>query len=402
MRVLIADLFSEAGIAGLVAQNIDVTYDAQLNGDSLTEALKNLKPNVLVVRSTKVTKEMIDAGTSIQLIVRAGAGTDTIDVAHAAKRGIYVANCPGKNAHAVAELTMAFVLSIDRRTAEGNALLKEGKWHKAMFINCTGVKGKTIGLIGFGSIAQLVLARAKAFEMEVLVHTRTQVAGLEKKLGFRYVSQDELLAQSDIVSLHTPATPQTKGMVNKEFLSKMKPDALLINTSRGTCVVDDALMAHLEANPDFWVGTDVFSGEPATGKLQDWANAMAQHPRVYGTHHIGASTKQAEDAIGEEACRVIKKFVGEGKVDNENCVNRADKDVNLHKLSIRHLDKVGVLAHCFSVFAKHGWNVQELENIVFKEREACVVNLVFQGESGNREELMAELNANENVLDVQF
>lgn len=218
---------------------------------------------------------MIDAGTSIQLIVRAGAGTDTIDVAYAAKRGIYVANCPGKNAHAVAELAMAFVLSIDRRTAEANALLKEGKWHKAMFINCSGVKGKTLGLIGFGSISQLVLARAKAFEMEILVHTRTQTAGLEKKLGFRYVSLDELLEQSDIVSLHTPATPQTKGMVNKEFLSKMKPDAMLINTSRGTCVVDDDLMAHLEANPNFWVGTDVFNGEPATGKLQDWANAMA-------------------------------------------------------------------------------------------------------------------------------
>ena len=129
---------------------------------------------------------------------------------------------------------------------------------------------------------------------------------------------------------------------------------------------------------------------------------MAQHPRIYGTHHCGASTAQAEGAIGEEACRIIKKFAGEGKIDDANCVNRAAADLNLTKLSIRHLDKVGVLAHCFAVFAKHGWNVQELENIVFKERQACVVNLVFVGECQNHEELVAELKGNADILDVQF
>lgn len=359
-------------------------------------------PSVLVVRSTKVQAEHIDAGKSLQLIVRAGAGFDTIDFTYASKKAIYVANCPGKNAHAVAELTMALILSIDRRTAEGNALFKEGKWHKAMFTKCEGIKGKTIGLIGFGNIAQLVLQRAKAFEMEVLVHTRTQVPGLEKKLGFRYVSIDELLTQSDIVSIHTPNTPQTKGMVNKEFLSKMKPNAVFINTSRGSVVVEDELVAHLEANPDFWVGSDVFANEPAAGKLQDWASPLAGHPRCYGTHHCGASTAQAESAIGEEACRIIKKFVADGVVDIANCVNRAATDKDLTKLSVRHLDKVGALAHCFSVFAKHDWNVQELENIVFKERQAAVVNLVFAGECSNKEELIKELNANPDILDVQF
>ena len=133
---------------------------------------------------------------------------------HASKKGIYVANCPGKNANAVAELTIALILSIDRRTAEGNALLKEGKWNKGMFASCKGVRGRTLGLIGFGNIGQAVAVAANALGMKVLVNTRTVKEGLDKQIGFTYVSQDELLANSDIVSLHTPSTAETKGMVN--------------------------------------------------------------------------------------------------------------------------------------------------------------------------------------------
>lgn len=120
------------------------------------------------------------------MVVRAGAGYDTIDWIHCSKRGIYVTNCPGKNSHAVAELAMGLILSIDRRIAEGVQLLKEGKWKKGMFANCTGIKGRTLGLIGFGNISQLVCERARAFEMNVIVHTRTQKAGLDKKFGFVY------------------------------------------------------------------------------------------------------------------------------------------------------------------------------------------------------------------------
>ncbi len=137
---------------------------------------------------------------------------------------------------------MGFILSIDRRIPEGVQLLREQKWNKGMFANCTGIKGRTLGLIGFGAIAQLVLERAKAFELNVLVHTRTQQPGLEKKLGFQYASSlEDLLKRSDIVSIHTPATAETKNMVNKDFLSHMKPDAILLNTSRGTVVNEEHL-----------------------------------------------------------------------------------------------------------------------------------------------------------------
>ena len=212
--------------------------------------------------------------------------------------------------------------------------------------------------------------------MNVLVHTRTKKDGLDEALGFEYVSLDDLLARSDIVSLHTPSTAETKGLVNKAFLDKIKPDGVLINTARGNVVVDEDLLEKLNQNPDFWVGTDVFNGEP-TVKEVEWSSPLSTHPRVYGTHHCGASTQQAETAIGNEALRVIKKFAQTGEVDLENTVNRAKKDGNLHKLSVRHFDKVGVLLHVLSVFKEHNLNIQEFQNIVFEGREACVANISF-------------------------
>ena len=401
VKVLVADQFSEDGIQELRKSGIEVTYDAGLNGESLTKALGELQPNILVVRSTKVTAADVNAGSRLQLVVRAGAGYDTIDVAHCAKNGVYVANCPGKNSHAVAELTLGLILSIDRRIPEGVQLLREQKWNKGLFSNSTGIKGRTIGLIGFGNIAQLVMDRAKAFEMNVLVFSRSKKEGLEKKLGFQYAdSLQDLLARSDIVSIHTPATPETKDMVNKEFLSHMKKDAVLINTSRGTVVKEADLLEHLEANKSFWFGTDVFNGEPAGTKEIAFTHPLAQHPRVYGSHHIGASTKQSEAAIGEEAVRIIKKYSEQGAVDNENCVNKESDNSKLSKMTIRHFDRVGVLAHTFAVFARFEWNVQELENIVFKGREACVVNIKFTGDLAQLEEALAEIRKNENVIDI--
>lgn len=183
--------------------------------------------------------------------------------------------------------------------------------------------------------------------MNVIVFTRTKHPELEKKLGFYYVDTiDDILAKSDVVSLHTPATTETKGMVNSEFLKKMKKSSLLVNTARGNVIVDDDIFNHLEAEPGFWYATDVYNGEPA-GKEAEFQNKISMHPRVFGHHHVGASTKQAEGAIGDEAVRIIKKFTATGQVDNGNCVNKAQLDATLHSISIRHMDKVGVLAHAF-------------------------------------------------------
>lgn len=181
----------------------------------------------------------------------------------------------------------------------------------------------------------------------------------------------------------------------------MKKDAVLINTARGAVVNDDDLFAHLEEQKNFWYGADVYNGEPA-GKDGPFENQIAKHPRVYGSHHIGASTKQAESAIGDEAVRIVRKFATTGQIDLENTVNRANdsNSKKLHKISIRHYDKVGVLAHVFKIFAEYGFNVQELENIVFKEREACVVNILFDGEVEKLAQAIEQIKLNENVIGV--
>lgn len=209
--------------------------------------MSDLQPSILVVRSTKVTKEIIDADPKLQMIVRAGAGYDTIDVAHCAKRAIYVTNCPGKNAHAVAELALALILAVDRRVAENVQLLKEGKWNKAAYANCSGIKGRTLGVVGLGSIGLLTIERAKAFEMNIIGYSRTLRTDLAKRYGIE-VTDDlgYLLKSSDIVSFHVPGGADTNDWINKDLLSMMKPDAVLVNTSRGSIVNEVELLAHLE------------------------------------------------------------------------------------------------------------------------------------------------------------
>lgn len=279
-------------------------------------------------------------------------------------------------------------------------MLHEGKWHKSMFAKCKGLKGRTVGVIGFGAIAKLVCKAARAMEMNVLVCTRTHHEGDEEKYGMRYCSQEELLAQSDIVSMHCPNTAQTKGMVNAEFLGMMKADAMLLNTSRGSVIDDEALLAKLESCPDFWYGTDVFNGEPSAGQA-DWSNPIAQHKRCYGTHHCGASTAQAESAIGEEALRVIKKFATCGEIDAGNCVNMAPADLKgLKKMSVRYTSKIGVLSKIFECLSMHNVNVNEMQNLVFKDRMAAVANMSVKADETDMAELANQLKGIENVIDV--
>jgi D-3-phosphoglycerate dehydrogenase len=321
MKILIADLFSPEGINELEEAKHEVVFDKSLSGDKLTTALSTHQPDILIVRSTKVQPEHIDAHADLKVIIRAGAGYDTIDVAYASTKGVSVANCPGKNATAVAELTMGLIISIDRRLGENYALQKEGKWRKGMFASCLGLKDRTLGLIGFGNIAQRVAKRALAFEMKVITYNRSgnTIDGVEAASSI-----DDLLANSDIVSLHVPNNKDTKGMVNKDFLGKMKPNGILINTARGAAVVEEDLLEHLNTFDNFWFGTDVLNGEPSE-KECDWEHPLGMHARVYGTHHIGASTKQAEAEIGQESVRICKAFDANKVVDDGNWVNKADQ-----------------------------------------------------------------------------
>src|SRR4051812_38916856 len=175
MRVLVADKFEKSGIDGLAAAGCDVVYEPDLKDDALTEAIRRTRADVLVVRSTQVTGPMLEAG-ALSLVVRAGAGYNTIDVATASRRGIYVSNCPGKNAIAVAELTFALILALDRRIADTVADLRAGRWNKKEYSKARGLFGRTLGLLGFGSIGREVASRAAAFGMPVIVWSRSLAA----------------------------------------------------------------------------------------------------------------------------------------------------------------------------------------------------------------------------------
>jgi D-3-phosphoglycerate dehydrogenase len=376
MRVLIADLFSLSHIESLKAQGFEILYNDKLNGESLQAALSNFDPHVLVVRSTKVQSNHFLVAKSLEAVIRAGSGYDTIDKSFANSRGVFVANCPGKNAVAVAELTFGLILAIDRRLISNDIDLKQKKWNKGEFSSCKGLKGRTLGIIGYGNIGHEMATRALAFDMNVLVFSRTKPNPQDSRVKVAE-SLDELLATSDIVTLHLPPTSATKEMVNVDFLKKMKKDAVLINTSRGSLVVEKHLINHLNENPEFYCGTDVFLNEPAE-KKGGFTNELGLHPQVIGTHHIGASTKQAEDAIGQEAYRMLIEYQKTGVMPN--CVNMGS-GLKTNVLTMKYTNTTGFHDELNSLFLKLKIKSLESKTEVFEGGNTglCVMKMEDTG-----------------------
>jgi D-3-phosphoglycerate dehydrogenase len=412
MKVLVADKFEKSGLDGLKAAGCDVVHDPDLEDEALTEAIRSTGADVLVVRGTKVTTPMLDAGR-LSLIVRAGAGYNTIDVAGASKRGIYVSNCPGKNAIAVAELAFALILALDRRVPDNVADLRSGKWNKKEYSKARGLYGKTIGLLGIGSIGQEMIRRAAGFGLNVVVWSRrfngeqrpmsqreARELGLEHAL--RTVSIEiaptaaDAAARADILSVHLALGPDTKGLVNAGVLSRLKPGAMFINTARGE-VVDHAALAAVVREKGVRVGLDVFANEPA-GSTGEFADDLAAMPNVYGTHHIGASTDQAQEAIAAETVRIIRSYKETGKVPN--VVNLAKRTPATHMLVVRHRDRPGVLAHVFDHLREDNLNVQETENIVFEGADAAVARINLDG-APSRALCQRVKAGNTDILDLQ-
>jgi D-3-phosphoglycerate dehydrogenase len=392
MKVLVADKFEKSGLEGLKACGCEVVYEPDLKDDSLTEAIRASGADVLVVRSTKVTAPMLDAGR-LSLIVRAGAGYNTIDVAGASTRGIYVSNCPGKNAIAVAELAFALILSLDRRLPDNVADLRAGRWNKKEYSKAQGLYGRTLGLLGVGSIGREMIRRAAGFGLNVVVWSRrfdgedrplteAEARELGVEAAARMVrialapTPGDVAGQADILSVHLALAADTRGLVDAALLSRLKPGAFFVNTARGE-VVDHAALAAAVREKQLRVGLDVFASEPAsaTGEFSD---ELPKQPGVYGTHHIGASTDQAQEAIAAETVRIVKSYQQTGRVPN--VVNLATRTPATHMLVVRHKDRPGVLAHVFDALRRAGLNVQETENIVFEGAEAAVARINLDGE----------------------
>lgn len=371
MKVLVADKFEKSGLEGLAAAGCEVRFDPDLKDDSLTEAIRSSGAEALVVRSTRVTRPMLEAGR-LSLVVRAGAGYNTIDVDAASERGIYVANCPGKNSIAVAELAFGLILALDRRIPENSADLRKGIWNKKEYSKAKGLYGRTLGLIGLGGIGCEMCPRARAFGMRVVGWSRNLTDDKARRLGIEAMeSIYQVAAASDVVSVHVALKPETTKLVGEEFFAAIRPGAFFVNTSRAE-VVDQAALARAVSEKGIRAALDVFAGEPSggSGSVDD---PIFQLPGVIGTHHIGASTDQAQEAIAAETVRIVRDFKETGRAPN--VVNISHKSPATHLLVVRHYDHVGVLAEVFDRIKAAGINVQETENVVFDGAKAAVARI---------------------------
>jgi D-3-phosphoglycerate dehydrogenase / 2-oxoglutarate reductase len=408
MIVLVADQFEQSGIDGLRAAGCEVFYDAKLADETLVEALRQTRADVLVVRSTKVTAAMMDVGP-LALIVRAGAGYNTIDVAAASARGIYVSNCPGKNAVAVAELAFGLLLALDRRIPDNVAALRAGQWNKKEFSKAAGIKGKTLGLIGYGSIGRAMAIRARAFEMHLAIWSRHLGSG-DPDLGALGLddghhdlqvtlaaSPADVAAKSDALSVHVALAAETKRLIDAAVLDRLKPGAFFINTARAE-VVDHAALDAAIASKGLRVALDVFRDEPSAATAA-FTDPIVARPNVYGTHHVGASTEQAQEAIAAETVRIVSTFRETGRVPN--VVNLATRTPATHMLVVRHRDRPGVLAHVFDQLRSASINVQETENIIFAGAEAAVARINLDKRPTDAV-LALMTSGNEHILSAQL
>jgi len=396
MLVLIADKLPARGLADLRELGLTVDARPELGAEDLPAALADSKASVLVVRSTKVTAAAFEAADDLGLVIRAGAGVNTIDLDAASRHGVYVANCPGRNAIAVAELTMGMLLAMDRRIPDAVADLRAGRWRKKHYGKAAGLLGRRLGLVGFGSIAQAVAERARAFGMEVGAYSRSLTAAVAEEHDVHaYGSLEDLLAESDAVSLHVPYSESTKRLIAAPQLAAMKDGALLIHTARGG-VVDDAALREAVAAGKIRAALDVFEDEPSEGEAP-FENSLRELEGIYGTPHIGASTEQAQLATVAEVVRIVRGYMDSGDV--ANVVNLLPRRESGWSIVIRHRDRVGVLAGVLTALREADSNVQEMQNVIFRGNQAASATIVVQREPTGA--LLGALRAQPDILSVQ-
>ena len=301
MRILITDGMDKAAMAQLRELGHEVV-EQFYEPDQLGAALRDF--DAVVVRSkTKVRANHIDEakGGKLKLIIRGGVGVDNIDVKYAEENGIAVRNTPGASSQSVAELAMGHMFACTRYISIAGHTMREGKWEKKAYGKGIELQGKTLGIIGFGRIGQHLGVMAKAIGMNVVAYSTTRRPEVEAKFGIPYVTLEELLAQSDFISLHAPAAPVAP-LTTADTIAKMKDGVVIINTSRGANVDEDALLAALESGKVRAAGLDVYADEPTANA------ALYSHPMVSCTPHIGAATVEAQKRIGTEIVDIIRSF----------------------------------------------------------------------------------------------
>lgn len=399
MNVLIADKFEPSGIDALRGAGCHVTVDANLKDTALLGAVTRLEPRVLVVRSTRVTEAVLQATPALSVVVRAGAGVNAIDLAAASRQSVLVANCPGRNAVAVAELTFALILSLDRRVVDATADLRAGAWNKKEYAKARGLKGRTLGIVGMGTIGRAVATRALGFEMNVVAWSRSLTSASADEFGVSCCeSPGEVASKCDILTIHLAASPETKGIIGANVFDRLKPGSFVINTARADLVDYGALTAAV-GKLGLRVGLDVFPDEPASGQAEFSSEIIGADGVVYGTPHIGASTDQAQAAIADETVGIITDYLRTGRV--RNCVNLCDKTPAKYIMIVRHRNRPGVLAHILHAISHAGVNVSEMENLLCAGAESACAQIKLDGDLSP--DVLREIKeGNEHIFGVTF
>ena len=299
MKVLICDATDPKALKIIEEAGIEVVNQPDVTAEELLVIISEY-PCMVVRSRTKVTKEVIEAGTSLKAIVRAGVGLDNIDVAYAKEKGVQVLNTPSASTQSVAELTVAYLMALARGIPQMTASMKEGKWEKKKFVG-SEVAGKTLGLIGSGRIGKAVADRASAMAMDVIAYD-PYVTELP---GVRLVSLDELFSEADYISLHVPHTEETHNILNAEAFKKMKTGVRIINCGRGGTIDEDALISAIKDGKVAGAAMDVFAEEPLTDPR------LFELDQVIGSPHIGAGTSEAKERVGQVAAqKVIETLKG--------------------------------------------------------------------------------------------
>jgi D-3-phosphoglycerate dehydrogenase len=310
MRVLVSDALSEQGLA-ILRQTPGATIDYRPGLDEAALAQAIAGADALVIRSgSKVTRRVIEAADNLKVIGRAGIGVDNVDVEAASKKGIVVMNTPTGNAVTTAEHAVALLMSLARHIPQASALLKAGKWEKKKFEG-RELAGKTLGVIGLGNIGRIVADRARGLSMKVIGFDPLVTAERAAQLGVELVSLDDILTRSDAITVHTPLTAQTRGIVNEETLPRLKKGVLLVNAARGGIYDEAALLKGLESGQIGGVALDVFVEEPPPAD-----HPLLGHDRVVVTPHLGASTKEAQARVALEIAEQVVAYLTTGEIKN--------------------------------------------------------------------------------------
>ena len=308
MKVLVKEKIADSGVE-LLRSQFEVELGLEMSDEELRQRIAEFDA-ILIRSATQMTPELIDLADNLKVIGRAGTGVDNVDIPAATRRGIIVANAPESNSVAAAEHTLALALALFRNVPQAHSSLVEGRWDRAKYKGAE-LYGKTLGVIGFGRIGQLVAKRAQSFEMEVVAFDKFVSAERFKDLGVEGLdSIEEVLGRSDLVTLHTPKTPETIGMINAETIAAAKDGARIVNCARGELVDLDALLAGLETGKLGGAALDVFPSEPFT------EHPIFSRPDVVVTPHLGASTAEAQDRAGVVTAEQVTAALTGGVVTN--------------------------------------------------------------------------------------